>query len=304
MATRATTTRRSDAEGDRSNRAEHHRPTMAKVVPREPSKHWTEPRSHRSRHVAPSSSCRSQHHVSSDGVGTRDQQVNGGSLQARRPAVSASRLAIRPLTRPDQPVDSNTSAPSGPALSIVNSRPDTRRSSMLVGGQQRLALEFASPTPFVPMIVTSEPKSVSIARSSQAWVSESHDDGFFERQPTGRAKLPEPARWARQYAQAWVEVTLGRRPIRQLSRWSSPDVLAAISRSHDVAPGMPRRHSESNGHPPRPSRAIVSGLRVDEPADGVAEIAAVIRTRDRSRALMLRLEGWDGRWVCTYAAMV
>ena len=39
-------------------------------------------------------------------------------------------------------------------------------------------------------------------------------------------------------------------------------------------------------------------LHVTEPADGVAEVAAVLRIENRFRALALRLEGLDGRWRC------
>jgi hypothetical protein len=38
---------------------------------------------------------------------------------------------------------------------------------------------------------------------------------------------------------------------------------------------------------------------VDEPADGVAEVCAVVSHGERFRAIALRLEGIDGRWRCT-----
>jgi transcription antitermination factor NusA-like protein len=40
-------------------------------------------------------------------------------------------------------------------------------------------------------------------------------------------------------------------------------------------------------------------IRVGEPADGIAEISAVIRQGERHRAVAVRLEGIDGRWRCT-----
>jgi len=44
---------------------------------------------------------------------------------------------------------------------------------------------------------------------------------------------------------------------------------------------------------------VVRSLHVSAPADGVAEVAALVRRDARSTALALRLEGLDGRWQCT-----
>jgi hypothetical protein len=37
-------------------------------------------------------------------------------------------------------------------------------------------------------------------------------------------------------------------------------------------------------------------VHVSEPADGIAEVAAVVRRGDRFHAVAARLEGVDGRW--------
>jgi hypothetical protein len=42
----------------------------------------------------------------------------------------------------------------------------------------------------------------------------------------------------------------------------------------------------------------VTSVHVSEPADGVAEIAAVIRRGPRFHAVAARLEGIDGQWRC------
>jgi hypothetical protein len=41
---------------------------------------------------------------------------------------------------------------------------------------------------------------------------------------------------------------------------------------------------------------VVRGVRVCEPADGVAEASAVVVDGGRVRALAFRLVGLDGRW--------
>jgi hypothetical protein len=40
-------------------------------------------------------------------------------------------------------------------------------------------------------------------------------------------------------------------------------------------------------------------VHVAEPADGVAEVAAMVRRGARTTAVAVRLEGLDGRWQCT-----
>jgi hypothetical protein len=45
--------------------------------------------------------------------------------------------------------------------------------------------------------------------------------------------------------------------------------------------------------------AVVRRIRVCEPADGVVEACAVVVSHGRVRALALRLEGLDGRWLVT-----
>jgi hypothetical protein len=93
--------------------------------------------------------------------------------------------------------------------------------------------------------------------------------------------------------QAIVEVTSGVRPVAQLVRWTTTDVYATIQRR--IA------HTElaQRGANGRRVGAIVRSIHIDEPADGVAEVCAVVQHGARCRAVALRLEGFDGRWQCT-----
>ena len=195
-------------------------------------------------------------------------------------SVASSGVHVRPITRPDH-VETTATLTVVPPLET--------------GQQQALDLEFPAPQPFVPVIVHPPAASGLGARTLESWESTDVTDEFFERQPTTRSQLPEPRAWARRYGQAWVEAALGRRPTKQLGRWSTPQVLHKLQTD---------RAQASSARPTRTSQAVVRSVRVDEPADGVAEVAAVVHTRDRSRALMLRLEGWDGRWICTFAALL
>ncbi len=100
------------------------------------------------------------------------------------------------------------------------------------------------------------------------------------------AELPDPRQWALRFARVALEVVTGLRPPAQLVRWTTPAVLAALTRRHALA-------QRGGGRPPM---AAVRSMRVCEPAAGVAEVAAVVADGARVRALAVRLEGEGGRW--------
>ena len=105
-----------------------------------------------------------------------------------------------------------------------------------------------------------------------------------------RRRLSDPAPWARQFIQAALEALSGRRPVAQLQRWTSASVLAGIERARARAePGLS-------------APLVVRSVHVNEPADAVAEICAVVSRPDldgpRFRAVAARLEGHSGQWRC------
>lgn len=110
----------------------------------------------------------------------------------------------------------------------------------------------------------------------------------FAARPTGRDELPEPAVLARRLVIGVIETATGRRSASQLRHHTSPTVQAGLVRDAGRISRL--------GTARRP--AALHSLHVSEPADGVAEVAAVLRVGDRFRALALRLEGLDGRWRC------
>lgn len=110
----------------------------------------------------------------------------------------------------------------------------------------------------------------------------------FAARPTGRDELPEPAVQARRLVIGMIETVTGRRPASQLRHHTSATVQAGLARDAGRITRL--------GTARRP--ATLHSLHVTEPADGVAEVAAVLRVGDRFRALALRLEGLDGRWRC------
>lgn len=108
--------------------------------------------------------------------------------------------------------------------------------------------------------------------------------------PTPRHDLPDPAPIVHRLAQAFVEVMAGLRPPQQVSRWTSPEVYAVLCRRSVVAARRPK-----TSH--RPAR--VRRVRIQEPADGVVEASAVVVHHDRVRAMAIRVEGIERRWVVT-----
>jgi hypothetical protein len=109
--------------------------------------------------------------------------------------------------------------------------------------------------------------------------------------PAGRRdQVPERFRCAAGLAQAVAEILAGARPVDQLCGLATFDVLRLLSRGAGrltARPGMP------------PQRPIVSAVHLSEPCAGVVEASAVIFLGLRARALALRIESHDGRWLCT-----
>ena len=117
------------------------------------------------------------------------------------------------------------------------------------------------------------------------------EDGPVRPRTTATCDLPAPAQWGRRLVQVVIEVLAATRPASQLVRWSTQEVydqiVSRIVRGPRPAAGAPR------------PRLMVCSVRVCEPADGIAEVSAVVRGQHRVQAVAVRLEGRDGRWVLT-----
>jgi hypothetical protein len=113
---------------------------------------------------------------------------------------------------------------------------------------------------------------------------------LFDVVRTPRSQLPAPGPRAAVLVRAILEVLSGRRSLAQLVRWVSEDVYDELE--VNVAPAASRTWAD-----------VTRRLVVTEPADGVAEVAAVVQRGPRASALALRLEGLDGRWVVTALQM-
>jgi hypothetical protein len=113
-----------------------------------------------------------------------------------------------------------------------------------------------------------------------------HEIDFFDPQPTLRRDLPDPEVWATRFLQAVVETLAGSRASAQLQEWTNPTVRAQIA----------RMRYDAGWRGPAGVVPFVKSVRVSEPADGVAEVAAVVVRGSVYTAAAARLEGFDGRW--------
>ncbi|MFK4729816.1 Rv3235 family protein [Agromyces mediolanus] len=117
-------------------------------------------------------------------------------------------------------------------------------------------------------------------------------DDFFGPQPAGRAELPDPAPLLRNLAHCVVEALAGARDLEQLARWVTDDVYRGLEKRVALAS---RARRVRGARPQRPVFAIGT-IRASEPADGVVEAVVIVHQRPRTRAIVIRLEGFDARW--------
>jgi hypothetical protein len=181
-----------------------------------------------------------------------------------------------------------------PALRVVHDHePDG------VPGQGTLSLdgtpliEAPAPRPAPPPAPRRDPRPDPRLVRGPAAVA-----AFCARVPTPADLLPDPQRWAAQFVQAAVEVSGGYRPAGQLIRWTSDEVYATVARRGRLAARSGAR-AVSRGERVSSARARVHSVRICSPRDGVVEACAVVRDRERTRAVALRMEGLDGRWRVT-----
>jgi len=202
-----------------------------------------------------------------------------------QPVLLSAPGGIRRTPVPDRepPYDDETSG-TVRALAPIRRQPrgHSRQPNVVQG---TLALAFVLPS---GVVATPTPSSDLRLLPEQSSAAEHVDEEEFGPQPTARADLPCPKRWAAKFVQAMVETLAGDRPASQLVRWTTRDVHDALA-----------RRTSSGPRPAGAPRPVVRSVHVTEPAVGIAEVAALVRCGARCRAVALRLEGLDGRWQCS-----
>ncbi len=102
--------------------------------------------------------------------------------------------------------------------------------------------------------------------------------------------------WSHRYAQAAVEIVGGDRPVSQLLRWTASGVYDDLARRAQlVARAGGQRPGQDRVQSVRPQ---VMGVHTCFVAGDAAEVSAHVRYGRRSRALAIRFELRDERWLC------
>lgn len=123
---------------------------------------------------------------------------------------------------------------------------------------------------------------------------------YFAPQPTSAAELPDPVPLLRSLTQGALEVLAGVREVDQLARWFSEEAFRALVTRANLSA---RARSARNQAPTRPSFQILS-IRESAPADNAIEAVVVVAGPGRTRAVAIRLEGFDGRWRASSLAIL
>ena len=152
---------------------------------------------------------------------------------------------------------------------------------------RRLPIPLAEPRPALRVV----PDPPSAAPTAQGVLALPGGDRAAAGDGTsGDLPVAPPAgTWARQFVQAALEVSNGRRSPSQLVRWTSEEVFALLTRRHALAQRIERPGVVA-------PVTVVRTVRLCRPADGVVEACAVVVDRGRVRAVALRLEDLAGRW--------
>ena len=122
----------------------------------------------------------------------------------------------------------------------------------------------------------------------------------FAPQPTPTAELPDPSPLLESLTRGVLEVLAGVREADQLMRWFTEDAFRKLIARANLSA---RARSARGVAPTRPVYRILS-THVAFAADGVVEATVIVESPGRTRAVAIRLEGFDRRWRATTLAVL
>ncbi|WP_237657136.1 Rv3235 family protein [Agreia sp. COWG] len=134
----------------------------------------------------------------------------------------------------------------------------------------------------------------ALAHTTLSGARADHDDAeaYFAPQPASTSSLPNPVPLMENLARCVLEVLAGARELDQLARWVSDDVYRHLLKRVVLS----TRARQARGTPPGRPNFTVGNIVTCEPADGVVEGVVVVHGKARTRAVAIRLEGFDSRW--------
>ena len=110
----------------------------------------------------------------------------------------------------------------------------------------------------------------------------------FEPIPTSATELPDLHTWTMKFAVSVVEIWAGRRQLAQL-----------ISKCHRQIYMKLLKEVGSQKEIGR-----IRSIHQCEPLDGICESTITVRFGERLRAMVIRFEGVDQRWLCTELRLI
>lgn len=120
-------------------------------------------------------------------------------------------------------------------------------------------------------------------------------DAYFGKQPAASAALPDPRPLLENLTRCVIEILAGARDLQQIARWVDDGVYKNLLKRVVLSDRARRAKGQAAA---RPSFSIGS-VTIDEPRDGAVEAVVIVRGRARTRAVAIRLEGFDNRWRAT-----
>lgn len=123
---------------------------------------------------------------------------------------------------------------------------------------------------------------------------------YFAPQRATSAELPDPEPLLKNLTIGVLEVLAGTREVDQLARWLGEDAFRVLVARANLS----ARARSARGVPvARPAHRVLS-VHHCSPADGVVEAVVIVSGPARTRAIAIRLEGWDARWRATSLALL
>ena len=135
------------------------------------------------------------------------------------------------------------------------------------------------------------PGSRAARRGGESFV----EDEFFGAQPASRATLPHPEPLIDNLTRCVIEILAGARDLEQIARWVDDDVYKHLLKRVVLS----TRARQAKGQPARRPNFTIGSMSIYEPRDGVVEAVVIVVGKARTRAVAMRLEGFDTRWRAT-----
>jgi hypothetical protein len=107
--------------------------------------------------------------------------------------------------------------------------------------------------------------------------------------------LPDPGPLLENLTCCVIEILAGARDLEQIARWVDDDVYRHLLKRVVLS----TRARQARGQVARRPNFTIGSTSIYEPRDGVVEAVVIVIGKARTRAVALRLEGFDNRWRAT-----